>query len=305
MKVSLILPTINSAAALTGVLASLQRQSAWPFELIVADSSSDDGTADLARSLGATVITVPRASFDHGGTRTLAAKAAGGDIVVFVTQDALLADPAALEKLAAVFADPKVGAAYGRQLPRRDADVFGRALRIFNYPERSYVRGFEERAKYGIKTPFLSNSFAAYSRKALAEVGWFKDGLILGEDTYAGAKLLMAGYKIAYAADAQAEHSHNYTPGQDFKRYFDIGVFHARENWILEAFGSAEGEGLKFVLASLRFLKANGAFLKVPEFFWRTALKFVGYRLGRRYALLPLRLRKKFSMHSGWWDKTV
>jgi len=51
---------------------------------------------------------------------------------------------------------------------------------------------------YGIKTAFLSNSFSAYRKKALQEIGWFKDNLILGEDTYAGAKLLLKGYKIAY-----------------------------------------------------------------------------------------------------------
>ena len=305
MKVSLIIPTLNFAAQLPGVLALLKRQTAWPFEVVVADSSSDDGTADLARSLGAAVITVPRAAFDHGGTRALAAKAASGDVLVFITQDAAPSDGEAIARLVEVFKDPKVGAAYGRQLPHPDADVFGRALRFFNYPERSYVRSLEDRAKYGIKTPFLSDSFAAYSRKALQEIGWFKDGLILGEDTYAGAKLLLAGYKLAYAANAAVQHSHNYTPLQDFRRYFDIGVFHTREAWILEAFGGAEGEGLRFIASSLKFLKANGALLQIPEFFLRTGLKFAGYRLGRAYPALPPGLRRRLGMNPGWWAKAA
>ena len=39
-----------------------------------------------------------------------------------------------------------------------------------------------------IKTAQLSNSFSAYRRSLLLEQGNFKDGLILGEDVYIGAK---------------------------------------------------------------------------------------------------------------------
>jgi len=44
----------------------------------------------------------------------------------------------------------------------------------------------------------------------LEEIGWFREKLIMGEDTFAGARMLLAGYKIAYVADAQVYHSHNY-----------------------------------------------------------------------------------------------
>lgn len=48
------------------------------------------------------------------------------------------------------------------------------------------------------------------------------------------AKAILAGYQVAYAADAVVRHSHNYKPLEEFKRYFDIGVFHAQEKWIRE-----------------------------------------------------------------------
>ena len=75
--------------------------------------------------------------------------------------------------------------------------------------------------------------------------GWFAEHLISTEDTYAGARMLLAGYTLAYVSDAMVYHSHNYTVFQEFKRYFDIGVFHKKERWILEAFGNAEGTGLR------------------------------------------------------------
>lgn len=301
MKFSLIIPTLNAARRLERLFQALNAQTRRPDQILVVDSSSEDGTPDLAKRLGAEVISVSRATFDHGGTRTAAGRYASGDILVYMTDDAVPASVESLERLLKVFKIPGVGAAYGRQLPHNDAGVFGRMLREFNYPATSYLRVYEDRTIYGVKTPFLSNSFAAYSRDALEEIGWFKDNLILGEDFYAGGKMLAAGYKLGYVADAVVNHSHNYSPWADFKRYFDIGVFHRRENWLLKEFGKAEGEGLRFVRQSVVFLWDNHSPARIPEFFWRTALKYLGYKLGSQHELLPAFLRKRFSMHSNWW----
>lgn len=305
MSISVILPTANFSSGIQRLLSAIKSQTAELLEIIVIDSSSNGDSADIARALGVKVVVIPAEEFNHGGTRSLGAKIAHGDVLIFLTQDVVLADSTAFEKIASVFVDSQVGAAYGRQLPHEDADIFGRVLRAFNYSGSSYVRVLKDREKYGIKTAFLSNSFAAYSRKALESIGWFKDGLILGEDTYAGAKLLMSGYRVAYAADSIVRHSHNYTPWQDFSRYFDIGVFHTREEWIITTFGKAEGEGLKFLLSSVKFFKDNRALIKVPEFFLRAALKFIGYRLGRWYSLLPLKLCERLSMNSAWWNPNI
>jgi rhamnosyltransferase len=48
------------------------------------------------------------------------------------------------------------------------------------------------------------------------------------------AKAILAGYKVAYVSEAVVSHSHNYTPIDEFKRYFDIGVFHTDEYWLRE-----------------------------------------------------------------------
>jgi len=42
------------------------------------------------------------------------------EILVYMTQDAVLVEPSALAKLVAAFADPRVGAVCGRQLPRHE-----------------------------------------------------------------------------------------------------------------------------------------------------------------------------------------
>ena len=57
--------------------------------------------------------------------------------------------------------------------------------------------------------------------------------------------MILAGYKVAYCAEATVRHSHNYTPWEEFRRYFDTGVFHACEPWIQQQLGGASGEGLQ------------------------------------------------------------
>ena len=79
--------------------------------------------------------------------------------------------------------------------------------------------------------------------------------------------MILQNYALAYVADATVYHSHSYTILQEFKRYFDIGVFHKRESWILKEFGKAEGEGGKYVKSEFTYLLNKKAYLKIPEFF--------------------------------------
>jgi rhamnosyltransferase len=124
--------------------------------------------------------------------------------------------------------------------------------------------------------------------------------VILGEDTIVAAKMLLAGWKVAYQADAQVYHSHDYTYLQEFRRYFDIGVMHTREAWMLDAFGKPEGEGARFVRSEWAYLLKKAPWL-IPSAMLRTGLKYLGYRLGRMESRLPLGLKRYLSMHKGFW----
>jgi O-antigen biosynthesis alpha-1,3-rhamnosyltransferase len=303
LTTSIIIPTLNADSSLETLLQALKGQTVTG-EIIVVDSSSSDRTVDIARTFDAWIIMVRQEDFDHGGTRTFAGKTAKGDILVYLTQDALPSDAHTLKALVTPFInDSKLGAVYGRQLPYPDATPFAAHLRLFNYPHQSYTRSLHDKNNYGIKTAFLSNSFAAYRKRAIEEIGWFKSGLISTEDTYAGAKLLLAGYRLAYAADAIVYHSHNYTLFQEFKRYFDIGVFHKMESWIREAFGKAEGEGMKYLKSEMAYLIKMGKYHLFPELFIRNALKYIGYSLGGSYKWLPGVVIREMSMNREWWHR--
>ena len=304
MTITVIIPTYNAETYLPSLLEKLKKQTV-SFELMTIDSSSTDNSLSIAKQYTNKIITIPEAEFDHGGTRAKAAKMASGEIIVFLTQDALPYNNQSIERILEPFKDTNVGAAYGKQIAYEETSLFGKHLREFNYTDNSYVRTLQDKERYGIKTAFLSDSFAAYRRSALDHVGWFKDGLIVGEDNYAGAKILLADYALAYCSNAKVYHSHSYTLIEEFKRYFDIGVFHKRESWMIETFGKAEGEGGKYVKSEFYYLLKHHAYHRIPEFFIRNGLKYIGYKLGQNYKYLPLGLIKKLSLHHLWWNKNI
>ena len=304
MKVGLIIPTLNAGENFRKLLEQINSQTLQTEKLLV-DSDSTDGTDALAKSFDFEVIKVLRKDFNHGATRQFAVehlmKKNPVDVVIFMTQDIFLYDENSLEELVKIFSeDEKVGLSYGRQLPHKNATTEAKFLRAFNYPEESQLRSLDDKKFFGIKTAAASNSFAAYRTEILKKVGGFPSKVILSEDMFVAAKMLVEGYKIFYNADAKVFHSHNYTAAEEFHRYFDIGVFHSRESWIRKTFGSAEGAGKKFVLMKFAaLLKENP--LECFGAIFRDGAKFFGYRLGLMEKFLPKSFCKMLSMSKNYF----
>lgn len=301
-RFALLVPTCDPGPAWAGFLQALAGQTLQPERVVFLDSESTDGSQALSQSAGHRVWPVRRRDFNHGGTRQLGIDLFARDmeVVVFMTQDAVLASPDALERLLQGFDAPEVAAVWGRQLPGPQATPVAAHARLFNYPDRSRTAWLDDRAQLGLKTCFLSNSFAAYRVPLLLATGGFSSTLILGEDMHLAARLLQAGYAIRYQADSCVYHFHNYSWSQDLTRSFDTGVFHASQPWLLEVFGVATGEGRRFVQSELRHLWRHAPGRMVDALV-RTALKLAGYHLGRRFRRLPAAVRRRLSMHKGYW----
>jgi rhamnosyltransferase len=116
------------------------------------------------------------------------------------------------------------------------------------------------------------------------------------------ARMHRAGWKTAYVADAMVRHSHAYSIGEEFRRYFDIGVLHARESWLTEQFGSASGEGRRFVLSEMRHLLKHGPH-HVPSAMARTLAKYTGYKIGRRESRIAPGLKYHLGLNRQFWTR--
>ena len=84
---SVVIPALNEAANLAATLDSVRAQEPEPIDVIVVDGGSTDGTPDLARSLGATVL-----ASDPGRAYQMnaGAEAAQGDALLFLHADTRL-----------------------------------------------------------------------------------------------------------------------------------------------------------------------------------------------------------------------
>lgn len=299
MNITIIIPTYNGGTVWQIAAKEIALMSNDYLNVIVVDSGSKDNSAKIATDNGFTLLTITSSEFNHGGTRNKAVELSSADIVVFLTQDAI-PEKNAISNIVKAFDDEKVVAAYGRQLPHHDANPIAAHARKFNYKDNNYVCDLNSKKDLGIKTVFMSNSFSAYRVSAFNDLGGFPDSTILSEDMYFGAKAILAGYKIAYISDAIVRHSHNYTSVEEFKRYFDIGVFHHDEPWIRDNFGGAGGEGKKFILSELKFLLAKNPMF-IPKACINNFFKIAGYKLGQNYKKLPMKWVVAFSMHKKFW----
>ncbi|MDE5679663.1 MAG: glycosyltransferase [Lachnospiraceae bacterium] len=229
---------------------------------------------------------ISQKEFNHGGTRRMAVRRSEAEIFVMMTQDALPANPYLLENLLKALEQENAAVAYARQLPTPDCGAIERYTRSFNYPDNSHVKTLADLEKTGIKTFFCSNVCAAYKRAVYDELGGFVKRTIFNEDMIFAAGAVKSGYGIAYAADAEVIHSHNYTNKQQLRRNFDLGVSQADNPQIFKDVPS-EKEGKKMVKETAGWLWRNKQKRLLPHFFMQCACKYTGYLLGKHYRHLP------------------
>lgn len=303
MKIGVCIPTFRGHQQLEASRERWSELSRLAHRALVIDSSSGDGTIDLMRQMGYETLVIPGIEFDHGGTRQMAVELLEDcDVVLFLTQDAVPVSMESIRRLMTAFEDPQVAIAYGRQLPRQKAGPIEAHARIFGYPAKSQIKSKELIPKMGLRAAVVSNSFAAYRRQTLLELGGFPKGTLFGEDTLTGAKAILAGKSIAYVGDAEVYHSHGYTLLQEFRRYFDNGAFYSREKWILEAFGSAEGSGKDYVISEMKHLFKSAPWL-LPVSVITVLVKYLGYRVGAMESHIPAQWKVHLSMNKAFWER--
>lgn len=302
MKTYIVVPTYNGGDIWREAAKRIREYAPANTFVQIVDSGSSDDTVKIAQEYDFSIHEIDSADFNHGGTRNLAVSLHKErfDLVIFLTQDAV-PEPGFVEKITDVFNNPSISCAYGRQLPHHDANPLAVHARYFNYGDKSYMATSHDVMSMGLKAVFASNSFSAYRISIFIELGGFPNNTILSEDMYYAAKSILAGYSVAYVSDSVVRHSHNYDTIEEFKRYFDIGVFHADEAWIRDKFGGAGGEGKRFLYSELKCLLKNNPLKNIPIAVMHNIAKIIGYKLGQNYKYLPKNIVKKFSMHKKFW----
>jgi rhamnosyltransferase len=211
-QVTVVMRTKNVEDVLAQALDALFAQSFADFELLVVDSGSTDSTLEILSHYPATVHRIEAHEYVPGPVLNGAIERTQSPLIVFQNSDVVPLDDGALGALVEAFDDPKIQAAFGRQIPRPEADC---------WVSSDYARAFPADGAAPDWIPF-SLPFAAMRRSAWVERPFYSEAWG-SEDTEWGVYARTAGKQIRYVSDARVMHSHNYTLRQLYGRRFIEG----------------------------------------------------------------------------------
>ncbi len=282
MKVSLIIPTYNAEKYIEKLLDILLAQTVKA-EIIVMDSESLDNTVDIVKKYKEQVklIQIPKEKFNHGASRDYALKQSQGEVVIFMTQDALPTNEHAIENLLKGFEKKDVAGVYGRQIAYEDASAYEKLTRNFNYSSKEKIWREEDIETLGVKSYFFSNVFAAYLRSAYEQVGGFDHGIMTNEDMLIAAKFIHSGFALAYAPDAKVYHSHRFTLKEDFRRNYKIGFIMEQYKDRLKG-ADSNSEGFRMVRFVSGKLIKKMKFISLFLFCVHVFTRLMGNKAGKR-----------------------
>jgi rhamnosyltransferase len=226
--VSIILPTWNGMPLVQQCLEGVLRQETpWPFEVIVIDSSSTDGTWEFIKTLAVNRYRIHPSDFNHGGTRNLAASLAQGDFLVFLVQDAVPASRSWLARLVAACDAPGVAGAYSRQIARPDSTAITRYLMLETKPGaiRTERKRLPAGKHFSDLPPSMQFKLAAFDNvsSCIRRSIWIQHPfatIAYGEDIEWGKRVIEAGYTLVYEPASAVYHSHDRSAYYALKRAY-------------------------------------------------------------------------------------
>jgi len=225
---TVIIPTRNGLPLVEGCFRAVLKQvTPWPFEVVVIDSGSTDGTWELVESLPVVRIRIQPDNFNHGATRNLGAERARGKFLVFLVQDAIPYDEYWLANLVSAADSPNVAGSYSKQIVRPESNPItqylckgstpcgdlreiqalpiGKSLADLKPKEQFQLALFQNASSCVRKSVWSNHPFAA---------------IPYGEDIEWGKRVIESGYSIVYEPTSVVYHSHDRSAFYALKRAY-------------------------------------------------------------------------------------
>ena len=220
LPITVVMRCYNDAPILPRTLVALRAQRGVDLTVIVFESASTDGSrAIVAAQPDFEIIDLAPGSYWSSSVLNRGLARAETDLVAFVNSDAVLLDDRCLARLAeAILADPDCAASFARQVPRADCSPCTRM---------DLATAFEWRHELGIHADCLSMVCSMVRRSAWEGLP-FDEALTFAEDYVWSRAAQAQGYFIRYVPEAVAEHSHEYTARQQYRRSFGDAAAMAR-----------------------------------------------------------------------------
>jgi biofilm PGA synthesis N-glycosyltransferase PgaC len=195
--ITVIIPAYNEAASIGDTIESLRKQTRPVDEIIVVDDCSTDGTGDIARAVGVTVVRPSSNTGSKAGAQTFALGYVRTAFTIALDADTVLA-PDAVERLLGALRGAEVAAACGFVIPRHVTTLWERG----RYIEYLFAFGFFKTIQDYYQRPLISSGcFSAYRTDVLrAHGGW--STRTLAEDMDLTWTLYQAGHGVRFVPEA-------------------------------------------------------------------------------------------------------
>lgn len=195
--VSVIIPVYNGISTLPKCLESLKNQDyPRPFEVILVDDGSTDGSGDYAENQGVKVLR--QQNKGPGIARNTGAEIASGELLVFTDADCVL-NHDFITEMVKPLRNPEIVGSQGMYYSRQK-NIIARFIQLEN--SERYDR--KTQAEY---IDWLATFAACYRRDVFLENGGFSDNYS-SEDIEFSFRLANKGYKMVLAPKAMCEHLH-------------------------------------------------------------------------------------------------
>lgn len=280
MNIEIICPLYNAEKYIENLDKSFKKQKNVEIHKIsYILTESKDNTKQLLDNINANYSIITRNEFSHSLSREKIAMQSTADILVFVTQDVQIIREDWLYNLTKDIVSGAVDACYSRQLCNNNS--IEKYTRESNYPSESKIVSKNDIEKLGLKAFFFSDASSAIKRETFVKLnGYDNKNFPTNEDMYIAYKLVTNGYKIKYCADSEVVHSHNFTLKQQYKRYYDTGVFFKQNNYLNKyKVNQAGGILAKYILKRAWQDKNWKVLIK---FIPNMAARFIGMKMGER-----------------------
>jgi L-ascorbate metabolism protein UlaG (beta-lactamase superfamily)/GT2 family glycosyltransferase len=211
-KVSVIIRTLNEARYLDDLLCGVEDQletDQLPYEVLLVDSGSTDGTVEIAQRHGCRILYIKREEFSFGRSLNLGCRAALGEILVMVSGHCVPLDKYWLKNLCTPLVSGIAQYSYGRQM--------GGPTSHFS-EQRIFAKYFPAESKLPQEGFYCNNANSAVLR-ATWEHYRFNEELTGLEDMELAQRLVNDGGAVAYVAQACVHHHHNESWQQVRRRF--------------------------------------------------------------------------------------
>lgn len=216
--ISIVIRTRNNARELAGLFTDIDGQTyAGEKQIIVVDTESTDGTTDVARSHGATVVPIQQQGFSYPDALNRGFEAADHGLVVSLVGHSAMVSNVMLKAAARWSKLGNFGGAYGSSLPNSNATLTEWAGAVLLGVPKMLK---EPRAVTADALGLMASNCAVVAREAWEELGGydlrFEAG---GEDGELGRQMIDRGISVVLEPLLSMHHTHGLGPWRGFKQF--------------------------------------------------------------------------------------